>query len=69
LQGREQISQRTHRGGFAGAAVTQRQNAADFGVDGDDLDGEFHFVLADDGGEGEGYGHGVILSNSPRSAR
>ena len=68
LQGGEQIGQRPYRGGFAGSSVTQRQNAADLGVDGDNLDSEFHFVLADDGGEGEGNGHGVILSNAPARA-
>ena len=68
LQGGEQIGQGAHRGGLAGTAVTQRQNAADLGVDGHDLDGEFHLVLTDDGGEGEGDSHGVILSNAPRGA-
>jgi hypothetical protein len=68
LQGREQISQGSHRGRFAGTSVTQRQNAAHFGVDGDNLDGKFHLVLADDSGEREGYGHGVILSNAHLTA-
>jgi hypothetical protein len=68
LQRREQIGQGTHCSGLARATVAQSQNATNLGVDGHDLDGEFHLVLADDGGEREGDSHGVILSNAPLGA-
>ena len=53
---RQQRGQRAHRGGLAGAAVTEHQHAADARVDRGDQDRELHLVLADDGGEGKDQG-------------
>ena len=57
LDGRQQVGQRPHGGGFAGAPVAQHQHATDRGVDGDHLQRHAHFILTHDGRKGEGFRH------------
>ena len=49
LHFRQQTRKRAHRGGFSGAAIAERQHAADLGIDRCDQQRELHLVLADDG--------------------
>ena len=60
LDGGQQVGQRAHRRGFAGATVTQHQHATDGGVDRHHLDGEGHFVLTNDGRKRESQCHGAF---------
>ena len=49
----QQLRQRAHGGGFAGAAVAQGEDAAHHRLDGGQQQGKLHLLLPDDRGEGE----------------
>ena len=55
--GGQQGGERADGGRFAGAAVAEREDAADAGVDGGDQEGALHLFLAGDGGEREAFTH------------
>ena len=56
----QQGGQSAHGGGLAGAPVAKDQHAANRRIDSGQHDGQFHIVLADDGGKRKGQSHGVV---------
>ena len=58
----QQGRQATDGGGLARTTIAEDQHPADGGVDRRHQQGLLHLVLADDGGEGKGNGHGSGVS-------
>ena len=64
---RQELGERAHGGGLAGAAVAEHQHAPNRRIDRRDQKGKLHVVLADDGGKRKGGWHArLTLENVKR---